>query len=88
MSPRCAMATSRLVGSPTIAASISPDRRDGLAHGGVLGLLAEAEDHEQAAGVEPARARDVAGGAHHRRDRGLGVSRSAAVETTVLDHRG
>ena len=61
-------------------------RRDGLAHGGVLGLLAEAEDHQQAAGVEAARVEMSRAAQHHRRDRGLGVARAAAVETAVLDH--
>ena len=59
MSPRWAMAKSRLVGSPTTAASIVAGRLDRALHGGVLGLLAVAEEHQQPAARpgRPARRR-------------------------------
>ena len=87
MSPRCATAKSRLVGSPTMAASIAPAALDGALHGRVLGLLAVAQDHQQPPALRPAGVGHVLRGREHRRHRGLGVARAAAVEPVALDRR-
>ena len=63
------------------------DRREGIGHRGVLRLLAKAQDHEQAAMRRPPAFGDIAQGTEHRRDRGLGITRTATIETTLLDHR-
>ena len=62
-------------------------RLDGGTHGGVLGLLAVAQNDQQASSIHAARVHQVLGGVEHRRDRGLGIARPAPVQPGSLDDR-
>ena len=85
MRPRCATAKSRLVGSPTTAASMGPARSTACRHGGVAGFLAVTQDDQQATAPDRLAGGQVTRGAQHRGNRRLGVSRAAAVKQVALD---